>query len=430
MRENDSEVEAPYRSGTSDQIATASSRNSLGWFWPGRFASAFGSTLTTLIAPYYLAVVLHLDPVAVSLVMAGPVVATLLSPLYAGIIADSVDRKLLTISCDFLQFVLLVLLGAITLWGPGGLVPFGIANFLLSVVSSVSIVGLMAGFPDIVGEDKLHAGNARLQTFNTIAHSAGGLSGGAVMSFLGPFTALLANSMAYLVSSLSLLFTRWPNAKPRSGTHHKVPYPEKVAHGFVLVKKNSTLLVLLMTSTFANFFITLSTVALLWLLVREIQLPYFMYVLILSIGSLGAAAGAMLSSRISTWTGSNQRAQLLSLGLYAVLMAGYALLDGTGADTVIIAAAVDFGIGFAVSVYIVNNAVQQQVLVPSTERGSVGAVRSFGSALAGVLGTASSGVLIALFTGRGMVVVCAVGLAMVALGFTFHVFRRTPVHGI
>ncbi|MFW0775262.1 MFS transporter [Paenarthrobacter nitroguajacolicus] len=427
MRKSDSEAEAPSTSGTGEQIAVDSSRRPLGWFWSGRFASAFGSALTTLIAPYYLAVVLHLDAVAVSLVMAGPVVATLLSPLYAGIIADSVDRKLLTISCDFLQFVLLVMLGAITLWGPDGLLPFGIANFLLAIVSSVSAVGLMAGFPDIVGEDRLHAGNARLQTFNTIAHSAGGLSGGAVMSFLGPFTALIVNSLAYLMSSVSLLFTRWPNAKPHTVGKNKEPYMRRVAHGFVLVRKKPLLLVLVMTSTVANFFITLSAVALLWLLVREIQLPYFMYVLILSIGSLGAAVGATLSFRIASWTGSNQRAQLLSLSLYAVLLAGYTLLDGTGVATVIFAAAVDFGVGFVVSVYIVNNAVQQQVLVPSTDRGSVGAVRSFGSALAGVLGTASSGVLIALFTGRGTVVFCAIGLAMVALRFTFHVFRRAEV---
>lgn len=397
----------------------------LAWFWSGRFTSSFAITLTTIVVPFYLTVVLRLEPELVSLVMAGPVIATLFSPLYAGVIADSIDRKSLTVSLDALRAIVLMMLAFITLWGSDGAIAFGIVSFLLAIIASTHNVSLMAGFPDIVGDEKLHAGNARLQTFSTIANSAGGIVGGGVMSTLGPFWALTINAATHLVSCVSLMATSWPRSRPGPSLQQSMPYLQRVMIGFILVRRTPTLLGLVVTSTCANFFIALSSVALLWLLVREIQLQYFLYVVILAVGSLGAAVGATISRRIATWSGSNLRAQLLSLFVYAILLGSYAFLSGSGAATVTLAACVDFGIGLAISVYIVNNAVQQQRIVASEQRGSVGAVRTFSSGLASVCGTASSGALIALFSGRTMVFACGVGLLAVAVGFSVQVFR-TP----
>ena len=158
---------------------------------------------------------------------------------------------------------------------------------------------------------------------------------------------------------------------------------------------------------------------LLWWIVNELKIPYIGYVVILSVGSAGALLGALMSDKMSRMLGAPRTSQTVALSIYSVMMFAYTLLVGNTPFTVVCGAAIDFTIGVALSLYIVNNSTQQQQIITSADRGSVSAVRMFGNALAMVLGTTLAGVLIEVASGRGVLIMSAVGLMIVAGAFAF-----------
>ncbi|UQX88257.1 MFS transporter [Jatrophihabitans telluris] len=164
-------------------------------FWLGRLVSALGLTATTLVVPFYLAVSLKLDSTSVSLVMTGPLVATLLSPMYAGVLADLVDRKQAAILAESVSFAILGAIAALAFVDVRNIPLLLVLNALLAASGAVFVAAFYAGFPDIVGDERLDSSNARLQTVRTVADSAGGLAGGSLITVLGageaPLGALL-----------------------------------------------------------------------------------------------------------------------------------------------------------------------------------------------------------------------------------------------
>jgi len=405
-------------------------------FWIGRFASAAGSAVTSLAIPFFLTVHLRMDPVQVSVVLTGPLVVTVLSPLYAGVIADLLDRKRVTVVSELARSALLALLALLAAMNVSDLMLLTAVNALIAVAKSVFSASFNAGLPDLLGEERLQAGNARLQTFTTVAETGSGAFGGALLSFLGPVAAFETNSAAYLLSTLGLVATRWPHARrgaddgagadagegPSSG--RRIPYLRRVASGFVAVRESPLLSVLLLTSTVANLVIHVTMVALLWLLVRELDYPFLLYSIVLAVGSGGAVVGAMATTRLDSLRGMNAaRLQGLSLVLYGLLLIGYGLLWPSSASSFIVACVIDFGIGFCVSTYVIRNMTQQQTAVARERRGAVSSVRSFGTALAGAAGTAAAGALIEISSARVVVLACGGALLVVAVGYGILVRR-------
>lgn len=392
-------------------------------FWTGRFASALGTALTSLTIPFYLTVYLRLDPIAISVVLAGPLVATLLSPLYAGVLADLFDRKRVSIVSELVRTALLVVFALAAAMTVDSVLLLTLINALVAVAKSIFSASFNAGLPDILGEDRLELGNARLQTYSTVAETGGAALGGAALSFLGPFAAFMLNAGAYLFSALGLIGTPWPGSTAVQ-TPRKEPYFHRVAAGFVAVRQRPLLAALMGTSAVANLVIHLTAVALLWLLVRDLGYPFFAYSIVLGVGSAGAVVGALLASRLETfeWL-STMRVQAGSLVVYGVLLAAYAALSSFSVVSVVVACLIDFGIGFAISAYVIKNITQQQTAVSRNVRGSVSSVRSFSNALAGLIGTSAAGIVIELFGARPVVFACGIALALTAVGYVYFVGR-------
>lgn len=392
-------------------------------FWAGRGASAFGTTLTTLAITFFAAVVLKLDPLAISTIASGAFIATLLSPLYAGVLADSLDRRQLSAAADAARAIIVVGVAVAVAIGRCGVVELALANMCLAGLEAISNSSFRAGFPDIVGEAQLIKGNSRLQTINTLADTGGGIVGGAAVSLFGPVVSFAANAVAYGFSAISLWSTRWPNSRSSSALV-KPSYSWRVRRGFIVIWRDKTLRALVFTSTSSTFFISISSMALLWFMVREIGFSYFSYTVVLSVGSAGAVLGAIICDRVTVFLRTEQRAQVASLGIYATMLVAYTFLTDSTLYDIVFAAGFDFVIGVAISLYVINNSTQQQRIVRTTERGSVSAVRIFGNALAAVAGTAISGWLIHAIEGRGSVLVSGIGVGTVAMVFGVWILVR------
>lgn len=406
----------------------AHSTYAMGFFWAGRGLAAFGATLSSLAIPFMLTVSLGLDPVSASLVMAAPLVMNLLSPLYAGVMADALDRRVVMVLADVIRAVLLASLGVVVQYSTTVAIPaLVVLNSLLAIASAVSNASFRAGFPDIVGESALYRANARLQYIGTVSSSAGGLLGGALMGALGAPPALFINAALVLISAGSAATVPWPLSAPssRSGSRRKkLPYWRRVGQGFELVWQDRLLLSLVTASTLTNLFVSVGSFALLWLLVRINEFSYFSYVLVLSVGSVGAVLGALSSERISSRLTTPWIVQGTALLLYGTFLASYGFVSGNGWGVVVLCCALDLVIGFALSLYVISNSVQQQRIVGSAERGSVSAVRSFGNGLALAGGTALAGLGVSALDSHLIMFLSGLGIFVSGVVFLWRVAKH------
>ncbi|MEV7619450.1 MFS transporter [Microbacterium sp. NPDC089321] len=382
-------------------------------FWAGRLASTVGGAMASLAMPFFLTVHLQMAPVEVSIVLTGPLLVTILSPLYAGVIADLLDRKRVSIFSELARSALLCSLALVAAANVSDLVILSVVNALIAVASSIYSASFKAGLPDILGEEQLQAGNARLQTLITVAESGSAALGGAALSIFGAVAIFGVTAFSYLLSAACLVKTKWPHSRADAGGGEKLSYLRRVSRGFAAVRESRLLTLLLVTSSLANLVIHVTAVALLFFLVRDLEFPFFLYSLVLAVGSAGAVIGALAMTHLSFLRDmSHARIQTAALVGYGAFLVGYGVLWASSASSFTVACVMDFGIGFCISIYVVRNMTQQQTAVGRESRGSVSSVRTFSTALAGAAGTAAAGVVIEVSSARAVVTVCGLALAV------------------
>lgn len=404
-------------------------------FWAGRAMASVSATLSTLVVPFFLTITLSLDPISASLVMAGPFVMTLCSPLYAGVIADSLDRRRAMVWSDALCAALLLLLGFVSFnLAEPPLLLLVILNSALAAAGAISSACFRAGFPDIVGERNLHQANSRFQSISTVANSAGGLAGAGIVVVLGAPVAFALNAAILLCSIFGIARVPWSGSSPvstREDPRDRGSYWQRVSGGFRLVWQNTTLLHLVLASAVSGFFISAGGFVLLWLLVRQNDFPYFAYAVVLTTGSLGAVLGAFLSERVGKRFSAPWVVQGVALVAYGLFLGSYGFITGNSILAITICCIIDFLIGFVLSLYVVVNSVQQQRIVVSAERGKVAAVKSFTNGLALAAGTSVAGLGVAWLDAHFMMFFCGIGV--VATGAVFlwrmRIHKRVLVPG-
>lgn len=396
-------------------------------FWASVTAASLGSTLSTITVPFLLTLTLGLSPIEVSTVMVAPLIANLLSPLYAGVLADTLDRRRTMVTTDIVQAAILIALGFAGAFAGDSLIPVLIVlNFLFSAAGAVSSACFRAGFPDIVGDKDLVKANSRLQTVGTTTDTAGGLVGGGALVAIGAPLVFTINGIIKLFSALTILPVRWPGSSPRTRgeehTQHR-PYWKRIGAGFSFVIRDRLLFHLVLASTLGSIFISASGLALLWLLVRDNEMSYFGYTVILTIGSAGAILGAIAAEKMGDRVRPEWLVQGIMLSGYGIFLGCYGFITGTGWITVAVCSVIDFSIGFVLSIYIINNSVQQQRIVPSSERGGVSAVRSFGNGVAGASGTWLAGIAIDHLGSHTTMFVCGAAVLLIGIWFLLSMSR-------
>lgn len=128
--------------------------------------------------------------------------------LFAGTLADRMNRWTLMIGTDISRFLIVVtiaILGftnSLSIWALGGMV------ILLQLVGTFFTPAEMAAFPTLVTEEQLPLANGINQALTMTSQLAGMALGGLLLALLGPFRLISLNSVTFLISFLSLLLIR------------------------------------------------------------------------------------------------------------------------------------------------------------------------------------------------------------------------------
>jgi MFS family permease len=134
-------------------------------------------------------------------------VATILTGVFAGALADRIDRRVLLIVCDVSRAVLYALIPILWFFSPQiwvlyAIVPLG-AGFAM-----IFRVTYVAALPNLVNPERITEANARLSATYAAAAVGGPVLAGILSGLYGPTAAIAVDAVTFTVSAIGLCFVR------------------------------------------------------------------------------------------------------------------------------------------------------------------------------------------------------------------------------
>ncbi|MGN5374911.1 MAG: MFS transporter [Sphingomonas hengshuiensis] len=181
--------------------------------WIASMASNFGGLIQSVGASWMMTS-LAASPQMIALVQASTTLPIMLLSLWAGAVADNLDRRRVMLAAQgFMLFVSIVL--AVCAWA-GWLSPWLLLSFTFLIGCGTAINGpaWQASVGDMVPRSVLPSAVALNSMGFNIARSVGPALGGAIVAIAGAAAAFLTNALSYI--GLIAVLARWkPDYAPR-----------------------------------------------------------------------------------------------------------------------------------------------------------------------------------------------------------------------
>ncbi|GAA2553641.1 MFS transporter [Winogradskya consettensis] len=310
--------------------------------WTGDAVSQVGSQITGVVLPLLVLTTMNGSGTDIGLLQACYTAPFVLLPLLAGVWLERRARLPVLVSTDLIRLVLvlavplLALTGALDLWHVFLVAALGGAATVLHDIAA------SAYLPRVVAADQLPAANSMLATNQAVGNTAGpGVAGWAAGAF-GPAGALVFDALSYLVSASALLLVRRreepPAPEPRASVRRQITDGLGAVLGQPVIRR------VVIHAGIYNAGYALLGVAFLIHFVRELGQGSTRYGLVMVVGGLGAATGALLTPAVLRRFGFGRTFTLVLP--FSTL--SYLLLPGAGGGTAgLVRCAVAFFLGSA-----------------------------------------------------------------------------------
>jgi MFS transporter, DHA3 family, macrolide efflux protein len=164
--------------------------------------SAVGDPITLTLSQFLLYRETH-APLALAGIYLSQIAAAILVGLFAGSIADRVDRRSLVATLELGRAVLVALLPVLTLISPLTLYP---ALFLVGGAEAIVQPARLAGVPGLVGSDQVERASASLLLLSALGQAAGFALAGVLIAVLPePRVLFLIDAVTFAAAGLLVL---------------------------------------------------------------------------------------------------------------------------------------------------------------------------------------------------------------------------------
>lgn len=177
------------------------------WLWVGGVASFLG-TWTHNVAARWTAATVSGSPLAVTSVDTLQLLPVVFLSLFAGVLADSLDRRKLLITTHLVLTVVTLSMGVLALTGRLGLPSLLILTAMIGTLGALNGPAWQATVPRQVPEDEVPNAVALISTGFNIARMLGPTIGAWMLLSFGVGAAFLANAASYLM--IGILMYRLP----------------------------------------------------------------------------------------------------------------------------------------------------------------------------------------------------------------------------
>jgi len=173
--------------------------------------------------------------------------------LYAGVITDRYNRKVIMILSNLSQALTVLVIPALLLYGYKNIIFVGILAFFRATFSTFFPPALNALVPLITSKDRLVKVNSVLATSAQLAYLLGPLAAGLVLSIVSIPYLFVIDSLSFIFAILLLIFVITP--KSYSKKQHEAISIKEIFSGIKYANKNKPLGLLFALTIINNFFI-------------------------------------------------------------------------------------------------------------------------------------------------------------------------------
>jgi MFS family permease len=281
--------------------------------WISSLCSNFGGLIQSVGASWMMTS-LGASPQMIALVQASTSLPIMLLSLWAGAVADNLDRRRVMLAAQGFMLVVSAIL-ALGTW-LGWVTPWQllIFTFLIGCGTAINGPAWQASVGDMVPRPLLPSAVAYNSMGFNIARSLGPALGGAIVAAAGAATAFLLNAVSY-VGLIAVLWRWQPDLPPRKLPRERLGVA--MAAGIRYVRLSPQIRVVLLRA--GLFGLSASALpALMPLVARDlIHGGPLTYGVLLGAFGIGAVGGALLSRRLREWLSTEGIVRAASIALAA-----------------------------------------------------------------------------------------------------------------
>ncbi len=386
-------------------------------FWTGETISLFGTQVTLLALPLTAVLALNATSEQLGMLRFLENAPYLVFPLLFGAWVDRRRRRPLMIVANAARAVLIGLIPLLAVLHGLRLLPLAIIAFSVGVFTVLFEVCWIAFVPGVVSKEHLIEANSKVATSSAAAEVGGPGLGGALVQLLTAPIALLADSLSYVVSVISLLLIRRPEPTPARQPQSRLL--QEIGEGMRFLFGHVYLRILAIEAGAWNFcFALLETIFLLYT-VRQLGFSPGLLGLVYAVGAVGGLLGAAIASALAR----RFRLGFVLCGTFTLGSLPWLLIPATTGPQTLVAAvfiAVFFLVRTALGIWQVLTISLRQAVTPNRMLGRASASLRMVSFGAGTLGPLAAGVLGAVIGLRASLWVAAIGflIALAAIFFS------------
>ncbi|MEU3167361.1 MFS transporter [Streptosporangium sp. NPDC006930] len=247
--------------------------------------------------------------------------ASVFAGIFAGILADRLDRRTLLICCDLARLALYGLIPLVWAFGPQVWLLYVVLP-LSEAIGMVFQVTYVTAVRNLVEGDRITEANGRLYATAAAAGVGGPLLAGVVSGQFGPTAAIAINAASFALSAAALYFVRFK--RPEAGATappRQRPWQEMLA-GARFLWRHPVLRSLTILLSFFIFFTLGMTDVLIYHLKHDLGRSDGTVGTVLAVAAVGTIAGAVLVAPVRrrlgfgvTWIGALATSGLAMAGV-------------------------------------------------------------------------------------------------------------------
>lgn len=227
-------------------------------FSTANFTSQLGTAVYSFAVGLYVLKITG-SGLSFALNLALSIISTIIVIPFAGVLADRIDKKLISVILDMLNGIILLGLYLITIRFHLNVTMIYVSTFLLNVLTSIYAISVEAAKPNLVSERRLLSLNSINKILESSSSILGPMAGGIVFAFLDIRLFIIVNGISFIISGFIELFIDFKfNLSREKAEKEKVDFLKDIKGGIDYIKDKKYILSSFGIFIVLNFFIGLS----------------------------------------------------------------------------------------------------------------------------------------------------------------------------
>ena len=390
--------------------------------WTSSIVSNLSDGVMVAAVPL-LAISLTDSPVLISAIGAMVMLPWLLFAIPIGALVDRLDRRFILAGANAIRSGVVGILALIIALDHVTIYWLLVAAFIIGICEVASDTTAQSLIPQILEEKDFEKGNSRLQISETVIQ---GFIGAPISGFIYAFAIYLPffiNSLGFAVSALfalSIPVKYLQDVRIEEAEKTSRHFVSDMKFGITYLYSQKILRRLVVTTASIGLCYSMGSATMVLFIIKELELPEKYFGVFLAVQGVGAIAGALIASRMSSKFG---RSEVMT---FAIVASSFVLLfQGFSPNIYIFVALGTFG-GFVISQWNVLLMATYQTVIPNelygrihgTRRTLVWGTMPIGSLIGGFL--ASFSLRLPMYIGGAIATI----LALFSVNFLLNIEKR------